>query len=79
MWVIVCDVPAHAAHTGWLVIAFKPFADAPHVSAGRVVTDATFVVPAAPGSPTCNWTNVPTSPSSAVFAAATAHPLTSSP
>ena len=51
-WVIVCVVPAQFAHAGWLVIAFVPFTDAPHVRPGLVVTDAWLVVPAAPGSPT---------------------------
>src|SRR2546421_12567278 len=72
---MVCVVPAQFAHAGWLVIAFVPFDDAPHVRAGRVVTDAWLVVPAGPGAPTWTWMNVPMRPSSAVFAAAAVHPL----
>jgi hypothetical protein len=43
-------VPAHEDHVGVLVIAISELAELPQVSASRVVTDDTAVVPAAPGS-----------------------------
>src|SRR5260370_35402551 len=52
-------VPAQFDHAGNVAaIAFAPADAAAHVIPGRVVTDDTFDVPAAPGSPVCSCTNV---------------------
>jgi hypothetical protein len=54
--VITCPfVPAHDVHDGSVPFAAMLPADAdPHVTAGRVVTLATLVVPADPGGPVCS-------------------------
>jgi hypothetical protein len=60
-WVIVSgEVPAHDAHDGNVAAnAHDPPDDAEKVTAGRVVTDDTFAVAAAPGSPVCSFTKFP--------------------
>jgi hypothetical protein len=44
------DVPAHDVHSGSLDAEMEPAEALPHVTASRVVTDDTAVVPAEPGS-----------------------------
>src|SRR5258708_823620 len=52
-------VPAQFDHAGNVAaMATAPAEAAAHVIAGRVVTDDTLLVPAAPGSPVCSCTNV---------------------
>jgi hypothetical protein len=60
-WLIVSgEVPAHDAHDGNVAAnAHDPADAAENVVAGRVVTDDTAVVPAAPGSAVCNWVKQP--------------------
>jgi hypothetical protein len=46
------DVPAHDVHSGMVPLALTTPADGePHVTASRVVTEDTSVVPDAPGGP----------------------------
>jgi hypothetical protein len=67
-------VPAQFDHAGKVVvIAFDPADAADQVIAGRVVTDETFDVPAAPGSPVCNCTNVVAGAVNAVPASMSSH------
>jgi hypothetical protein len=48
-------VPAQFVHAGWLLALTLAPDDAFQVTAGRVVTDDTLAVPAAPGAPVCSW------------------------
>jgi hypothetical protein len=50
-------VPAHDDQAGVLLRLIEPAEAAANVAAGRVVTDETFDVPAAPAPvDVCNWT-----------------------
>jgi hypothetical protein len=52
------DVPAQFDQAGAVPVEAIDPADADaHDTAGRVVTDDTLDVPAAPGAPVCSWTN----------------------
>jgi hypothetical protein len=69
-------VPAQFDQDGSVaVMALDPADATDQVIAGRVVTDDTFDVPAAPGSPVCNCTNVVAGAVNAVPASMSSHLL----
>lgn len=73
--VMVSEEPAQLVHCAGDDSALVPPDADPIVAEGRVVTEDTFAVPAAPGSPVCSWMNVePMSVSSRELACEVAMP-----